>query len=516
MPASNGHIARRSSRVTARVPVRVTSLEPDPSFSEICETLVVSAHGCALRFPQKLDTGSALRLQRRGGRQVTAYVVFCQPMGPEGRSYRLGAQLERPENFWGLESYPDDWKVVEMPAPVEQLSVDTVLARSFSGNSRSDRSTPNKSVLESALPTQSMVLHQRQTPSPASREILDKIEEKLSEERLRGVLAAFVQPLQAEVSELREKLAAVGRRNRFEVSLGYIPPELEEKLWERLRQDVGTRVLEQTREQSAELLSSAKSAIEQNVSAGLTEFRQRLTVETHAVEQRAQELIAELSATTQQHVRAGIEKVQRRALEVGAHLDGQGEKLLGSLQGQLADAHAIHRREIEQIQSDAAAKAAELRSGVSDLGTRVGALNESVRRLESELDAHLVRLAGEIVAGAEGQIESAVSQALKNLQTRGSNEIETRLSEMCGHLRIMQNRIEDSFGGSVTAQSEEALRSIARRFEELAQEFTEKWRIALAKDLNSVASVLGQQLRQELESADGQSQVSELLTLQTP
>lgn len=130
MPASNGHIVRRSSRVTARVPVRVTSLGPDPSFSEICETLVVNAHGCALRFPQKLDAGSALRLQRRGGRQVTAYVVFCQPMGPEGRSFRLGAQLERPENFWGLESYPDDWKVVEMPAPGEKLSVDAVLARS--------------------------------------------------------------------------------------------------------------------------------------------------------------------------------------------------------------------------------------------------------------------------------------------------------------------------------------------------------------------------------------------------
>ena len=32
-------------------------------------------------------------------------------------------------------------------------------------------------------------------------------EEKLSEERLRGVLAKFVQPLQVEVTELREKLA---------------------------------------------------------------------------------------------------------------------------------------------------------------------------------------------------------------------------------------------------------------------------------------------------------------------
>jgi hypothetical protein len=81
MPASNVRNIRRSSRIPVSVPVRVTSLEPNAQFSEICETLVVSAHGCALRFPLQLDTGSALRLHGRGGRQATAYVVFCQPDG---------------------------------------------------------------------------------------------------------------------------------------------------------------------------------------------------------------------------------------------------------------------------------------------------------------------------------------------------------------------------------------------------------------------------------------------------
>ena len=120
MSASMSHALRRSSRVPVSLPVRVTSLEPNPKFSEICETLVVSAHGCALRLPVKLDAGSALRLQGRGGRQTTAYVVFCQPLGDDGQGFRLGAQLDQPENFWGLESYPDDWKVVEMPALATQ------------------------------------------------------------------------------------------------------------------------------------------------------------------------------------------------------------------------------------------------------------------------------------------------------------------------------------------------------------------------------------------------------------
>src|ERR1700722_6906771 len=169
MSASPSLAVRRSSRIPAKVPVRVTSLQPDAQFSEICETLVVSAHGCALRLPVKLDTGSAVRLHRRGGRQVTAYVVFCQPMGPNGQSFRLGAQLERPENIWGLESYPDDWKVVEMPGPAGRQALDIV-----------PDGAPDKPAAKS------IVVHQSQTPARATREILDKIEEKLSEERLRG------------------------------------------------------------------------------------------------------------------------------------------------------------------------------------------------------------------------------------------------------------------------------------------------------------------------------------------
>lgn len=480
MPASNGHTVRRSSRVPINVPIRVTSMEPTAQFSEICETLVVSAHGCALRFPLKLDSGSALRLHSRGGRQATAYVVFCQPMGPDGQGFRLGARLDQPENFWGLESCPDDWRVLEMPAPAAQRP-------------------PKKQ------PTSSVILHQPQTLSRTPQAFIDKIEEQLSEDRLRGILANFVRPLQTEVTELREKLAANAKRNRFEVSLGYIPPELEEKLWERLRQDLGTRVLEQTRAQSAEMLGSAKTAIEQKISAAVAEFRHRLAGELHAVEQRAQVLSKELTTTAQQQGRAGIDKLQRQALEAGAHLNAQSEKLLSSLQGQLADSHDVHRREIEQIQAGTAAKASQLQSEVLDLGRRIATLNESVRRLESDLEAHLEGVAGEIVSGTKAQIESAMALALKDLQARGSNQVEDKLSEMCGHVRTIQNRIEDSFSASLATQGEEAVQSIVQQFEELAQQSAEKWRLALARDLNSVANTLGQQLRQELEPEAGRS-----------
>ncbi|MFY9560920.1 MAG: PilZ domain-containing protein [Terriglobales bacterium] len=474
MPASNGHALRRSSRVPINVPVRVTSLEPNGQFSEVCETLVVSAHGCALRFPIRLHAGSALRLHSREGREATAYVVACEPLGSDGQGWRLGAKLDRPENFWGLEACPEDWRILEMPSPSAQ--------------------PPSR-----ALTAGSVFIHKPQGRSASSQAILDKIEEQLSEDRLRGILAKLVKPLQAEITELREKLSRDARRNRFEVSLGQIPPEVEEKLWERLRKDLGARVLQQTREQSAEALGSAKTTIEQKISEAQAEFRHRLSGELHAVEQRAQALSRELTATTGQQVRTGVEKLQRQALDAEAHLNAQGAELLGSLEQRLVEKHDVHRREIEQIQADVVAKSSHLQSEVMDLGRRIATLNESVRRLESDLDAHLEGIARQIVSDARTQLESAVGLALKDLQTRGSNEVGNRLDEVCSQLRTIQNRIENSFSGSLRSQGEEAVQSFGQEIEELAEQSVEKWRLALAKHLDSVAKTLGREFRGEGE-----------------
>jgi hypothetical protein len=463
--------------VPVNVPVRVTSLEPNGQFSEVCETLVVSAHGCALRFPIRLHAGIALRLHSREGREATAYVVACEPLGSDGQGWRLGARLDRPENFWGLEACPEDWRVLEMPAPSAQQP-------------------------SGALQAGSVFIHKPQGRSASSQAILDKIEEQLSEDRLRGILAKLVKPMQAEITELREKLGRDARRNRFEVSLGQIPPEVEEKLWERLRKDLGARVLQQTREQSAEALGSAKTTIEQKIAEAQAEFRHRLSGELHAVEQRAQALSQELTATTGQQVRTGVEKLQRQALDAGAQLNAQGAELLGSLEQRLVEKHDVHRQEIEHIQAEVTAKSSQLQADVADLGRRIATLNESVRRLESDLDAHLEGIAGGIVSDARTQFENAVSVALKDLQTRSSNEVGNRIDEVCSQLRTIQNRIENSFSGSLQTQGEEAVQSFEREIEELAQQSVEKWRLALAKHLDSVAKTLGQEFRVETGSED--------------
>ncbi len=125
----------------------------------------------------------------------------------------------------------------------------------------------------------------------------------------------------------------------------------------------------------------------------MTEFRHRLAGELHSVEQRAQVLSRDLTTTTQQQVVTGVEKLQRKAVEEESNLDARSEKLLVSLEGQLANSQDAHRREIDQIQADTTAKASRLQLEVSDLSRRVAVINESVRRLESDLDAHLEKVA---------------------------------------------------------------------------------------------------------------------------
>jgi len=101
-------------------------------------------------LPLKLDTGSVLRLHSRGGRQATAYVVFCQSMGPDGQDFRLGAQLDRPENFW-------DWNPVPMIGG--------------SRNAHARRSHPPKKTVGQVRCSAPAA-----NSFPASRDVLDKLE----------------------------------------------------------------------------------------------------------------------------------------------------------------------------------------------------------------------------------------------------------------------------------------------------------------------------------------------------
>ncbi len=453
---------RRSSRVPITLPIAVTSLEPSAPFSEICETLVVNAHGCAIFSPTRLEAGIPVQFRRKGGGAAKAHVVDCKPMGAGQQGWQLAAKLDRPENFWGLEACPEDWaRLVDIHS-------------------------------DDAQPSRKMPARSDRPGAPALKIVSDKNQSQISERDLRAIVAEFVQPLHAEVVALREK-AAEGdqKRSRFDISLSHIPPEVEEKLWVRLREDLGTQVLKQTQEQSAQVLGSAKTLIEQKINQALEGFRQQVAQQLQTVEQNARGLSEEIAEAVGQHFNSGAEKFQQQVANAGTRAEQQSEEHFRALQQRLGEEHDGYRREMQKLQATVAGEVSRLQAQASSLGGRLAQLDDTATRLESGMETRLSQMASDQISAARVQLESAVDVVLKELGTRNAKELDHQLEEARGKLKIVQKGIETSVSDLVKTEVAANLLSFGQTMEELAQDSVGRWRSALSRDLNSVAKILG-------------------------
>jgi exonuclease VII small subunit len=329
--------------------------------------------------------------------------------------------------------------------------------------------------------------------TPISNDQPSRPAPSVTDVNLRLLIAQAVEPLQAEIADLKKQIGtAPAKRSNFEISLTHIPPEVEDKLWQRLHTDLSAQVLQQTNEQSARVLESAKQTVEQTIDKAHGEFRQYLRQELESVEQRAHGLSEEITDSLQQHLNSRVERFHQHVLEAGIHLERRSDDFLKNLQQRLNDDHQGYRHEIKQAQSDAAEESARLQSELVELGSRFRSLDESALRLESGMDAHLTRTANEIIAGARLQLEGAVDVVLKELGTRNAKEIGIQLDEACGKLQSTRKSIEASLTELLRTEITGTLLSFGQTVEELAQESVGRWRNALARDLNSVAQTLGQ------------------------
>ena len=101
---------RRSSRIRAQIPVRVTSLDPAIKLSERCHTLVVNTQGCGVRLSRSLEAGVQVRLDELPtGKVVTARVANAVPLGADGKYWLVGLAMEQVGNIWGIHPAPADW-----------------------------------------------------------------------------------------------------------------------------------------------------------------------------------------------------------------------------------------------------------------------------------------------------------------------------------------------------------------------------------------------------------------------
>ncbi|MBZ5719717.1 MAG: PilZ domain-containing protein [Acidobacteriia bacterium] len=102
--------SRRSTRIRAQIPVRITSLDPAVELSEHCHTVVVNTQGCGVRLSRQLEAGVAVRLDELPtGQIVTAQVANCVPLGSDGKYWLVGLAMDQTGNIWGIHPAPADW-----------------------------------------------------------------------------------------------------------------------------------------------------------------------------------------------------------------------------------------------------------------------------------------------------------------------------------------------------------------------------------------------------------------------
>ncbi len=100
---------RRSTRIRAQIPLRVTSMDAHAPFSEACHTLVVNIQGCGVRLSRPLRPGQEVCLDELPtGKTVTARVANSVPLGSGGK-WLVGIELDHPDNIWGIQPAPADW-----------------------------------------------------------------------------------------------------------------------------------------------------------------------------------------------------------------------------------------------------------------------------------------------------------------------------------------------------------------------------------------------------------------------
>jgi hypothetical protein len=446
---------RRSSRVPTAVQILVTSLD-GAHFSEVCETMVVSAHGCALLSRMKVDAGIPLHLHSKDGREATAQVVTCQPAGPDHRFWRLGAKLDQPDNFWGLKDCPKDWA---LPAPLSKPKFPQIL---------------QASTTLRPLPEQ----------NPQSIVQVNKM------------IADALRPLQAEIGGLKEKLAKRDANpSRFEVSLSSIPPQLEQQLESRLRQELSPKVLDEASKQSALLLASAKKALDQRTGESYENFMRRVTDELLVIEKRAQEISADISADARENLSRGLEDFQRKLLDGGTSLKRLGEELADFLQQSLHAEYTVRREDLEKIHASIAAESERLQQQVEYLNARIAKLNESTRSLESGLDQRLSRLSSDTVRETRNQFEIMSSEILEELTKRSVKMLSDQLEEASGNMKTVQNGIAASHSDSLKIQAGTALQAFETSMEQLARASVERWRVKFEAGLNALSKSLNEQFR---------------------
>ena len=407
-------MTRRSTRVRARIPILITSLDPAIPCSLLCETLIVNAHGCAAKVPQPLEIGMPVRLRvspppankagdpaPRDSREATARIVLCQPIGGNQPSWVAGIELGKPGNLWGLTPSPEDWKRFDAGAT------------EFKAGAPAGRP-----AIELKMPVWPLASPSAQAALPA----------RASEEEIKKQLAAQ----QETTADLENRLATL---------LASVPGVVREQLAESQQETVAqvrkqlSAMLAQSVQQQSPAQAEAMARLQERLAAleSLPSAVREQLAETRASLASIAETVPKQLADTQQETLAQVRKQLSAMLAESVQQQSPGERdAIAGLQQRLSSLASVPE-EVRQQLSDAQQQTqAQIREQLS------AALTGFLKPFQEELavcrkkaeDAQQIRATvAEQFEQLPWQIQQHAQAAFRPLQQRARTELERIIAE---------------------------------------------------------------------------------------
>jgi hypothetical protein len=105
-----------------------------------------------------------------------------------------------------------------------------------------------------------------------------------------------------------------------------------------------------------------------------------------------------------------------------------------------------------------------------------------------------LQMAVEMFEQPLAKLRDESAQQLQEQAGRQARFLREQVDEVCARLERLQCQVENAVRESLRTQATETSASFGREIAVIAQRSVEEWRCALAKNLESVANILGQQL----------------------
>ena len=114
---------RRSTRISLSIPVEVSGWDVEGrEIHEKTTTSFVNKHGARISLQHKFSVGSNVVISiPHLKREQRSRVVWMSRLPNDRGDYQVGVELERTENFWGVDFPPGDWDVSTAASLMEDL-----------------------------------------------------------------------------------------------------------------------------------------------------------------------------------------------------------------------------------------------------------------------------------------------------------------------------------------------------------------------------------------------------------